>query len=136
MHVRSTTVMGDPASIEDGVEFLRKKVMQTLQTTEGCLGLSMLADRENGRCIASTAWETAEAMKATEHQLQASRSAHEAGNQAAARGALDAFEQRVVTHAGSAIPNRWRAQRDLDNVAGDLLTEAGSLRYTLARLGG
>jgi hypothetical protein len=75
MHVRSTTVMGDPASIEDGVAFLREKVMQTLQTTKGCLGLSMLADRQSGRCIASTAWETAEAMKATEHQLQASRSA-------------------------------------------------------------
>jgi heme-degrading monooxygenase HmoA len=74
MHVRSTTVMGDPASIEDGVTFLREKVMQTLQTTEGCLGLSMLADRQNGRCIASTAWETPETMKATEHQLQASRS--------------------------------------------------------------
>src|SRR3954463_7610249 len=74
MHVRSTTVMGDPTSIEDGVAYLRDKVMQTLQTTEGCLGLSMLADRQTGRCIASTAWKTDDAMKATEHQLQASRS--------------------------------------------------------------
>jgi len=75
MHVRSTTVMGDPTSIEDGVAYLRDKVMQTLQTTEGCLGLSMLADRQTGRCIASTAWKTDDAMRATEHQLQASRSA-------------------------------------------------------------
>ena len=74
MHVRSTTVMGDPTSIEDGVAYLRDKVMQTLQTTEGCLGLSMLADRETGRCIASTAWKSDDAMRATEHKLQASRS--------------------------------------------------------------
>src|SRR4051812_38212049 len=76
MHVRATTVMGDPASIEDGVAFLREKVMRTLQTTDGCLGLSMLADRQTGRCIASTAWETEDAMRATDHQLQASRSAY------------------------------------------------------------
>jgi len=74
MHVRSTTVMGDPTSIEDGVAYLRDKVMQTLQTTDGCLGLSMLADRETGRCIASTAWKSDEAMRATEHKLRASRS--------------------------------------------------------------
>src|SRR3954452_25420063 len=73
MHVRSTTVMGDPTSIEDGVAYLRDKVMQTLQTTEGCLGLSMLSDRETGRCIASTAWKTQAAMRATAPQLQSSR---------------------------------------------------------------
>jgi heme-degrading monooxygenase HmoA len=75
MHLRATTVHGDPSSIDDGVAFLRQKVMQTLQTTQGCLGLSMLADRHGGRCIAATAWETEEAMRASENQMQASRSA-------------------------------------------------------------
>lgn len=68
--------------------------------------------------------------------LAASRSAYDARNYAGAKSALNTFENRVRTHAGTAIPNRWRAQRDLDNVAGDLLTEAGSLRYVLVRLGG
>jgi hypothetical protein len=68
--------------------------------------------------------------------LAASRSAFAAGNYATARTALDTFEARVRSNAGTAVPNRWRAARDLDNVAGDLLTEAGSLRYTLVRLGG
>jgi heme-degrading monooxygenase HmoA len=75
MHLRATTVHADPASIDDGVAFLRQKVMHTLQTTHGCLGLSMLADRHSGRCIAATAWETEEAMRASEDPLQASRSA-------------------------------------------------------------
>jgi hypothetical protein len=68
--------------------------------------------------------------------LATSRSGFDAGNYAAARIALDAFESRVTSHAGGAIPNRWRATRDLENTAGDLLTEAGSLRYVLVRLGG
>src|SRR4051794_18274287 len=76
MHVRSTTVMGDPASIDDGVAYLRDKVMPTLDRTTGCLGLSMLADRESGRCIAATAWETQDAMRATNERLRASRGAY------------------------------------------------------------
>ena len=38
MHLRSTTVMGEPKRIDDGVAFLREKVMPTLQQTDGCLG--------------------------------------------------------------------------------------------------
>jgi hypothetical protein len=68
--------------------------------------------------------------------LAASRSAWTGGDLPAARSALDLFEKRVRSEAGVGIPNRWRAQRDLDNVAGDLLTEAGALRYVLVRLGG
>jgi heme-degrading monooxygenase HmoA len=40
---------------------------------EGCIGLSMLADRESGRCIVTTAWRTEEAMQASEDGVQASR---------------------------------------------------------------
>jgi hypothetical protein len=68
--------------------------------------------------------------------LAASESAFEAGDYAGARAALAAFETRVRNNAGITIPNRWRAARDLQNVAGDLLTEAGSLNYLLTRLGG
>lgn len=68
--------------------------------------------------------------------LAASRSAYLLGNYSGAIGALDVFETRVRKNAGTLIPNTWRAQRDLDNVAGDLISEAGSLRYVLVRLGG
>ena len=73
-------------------------------------------------------------------QLQAdlatSESAFTAGNYAGARAALTTFQDRVRSNAGTTIPNQWRAARDLTNVAGDLLTEAGSLNYLLVRLGG
>ncbi|WP_448627662.1 antibiotic biosynthesis monooxygenase [Geodermatophilus sp. URMC 64] len=70
MHVRSTTVLADPRAIDAGVAFLRQNVMPTLEKTPGCVGLSMLADRESGRCIAATAWETEEAMRATAERLR------------------------------------------------------------------
>jgi hypothetical protein len=75
MHLRSTTVLGEPNRIEDGVAYLRDKVMPTLRDTDGCLGLSMLADRASGRCIAATAWEDREALRATTDRLRPSRGA-------------------------------------------------------------
>ena len=37
---------------------------------DGCIGLSMLVDRNTGRCIATSAWRTREAMLASERQLR------------------------------------------------------------------
>jgi len=40
---------------------------------DGCIGLSMLVDRDSGRCIVTTAWATEEAMHASEAGVRASR---------------------------------------------------------------
>jgi hypothetical protein len=71
-----------------------------------------------------------------ETDLAASRVAYDAGQYAAARAALATFAARLKTFRPTDVPNRWRAARDLDNVAGSLLGEASSLDFTLRRLGG
>jgi heme-degrading monooxygenase HmoA len=73
MYARSTTVQADPGAIDEGITFLREKVLPTLAGTAGCIGLSMLTDRESGRCIAATSWETEEAMRATTEQVRSVR---------------------------------------------------------------
>jgi heme-degrading monooxygenase HmoA len=40
-------------------------VMPMVQQMDGCIGLSMLADRDSGRCIITTAWESEDAMRAS-----------------------------------------------------------------------
>lgn len=57
----------------------------------------------------------------------------EAGDAAGAIAATDGFIADVRAHAGSAIPNVWRSQRDRDNVAGDLVGNAESLRFSIDR---
>ena len=67
MHARSTTVQVHPSSIDAQVAHVRDDVMPALRATDGCIGLSMLVNRVSGRCIATSAWQSEEAMHATEH---------------------------------------------------------------------
>ena len=63
VYARSTTIQAQPSSIDAGVAHIRDVVMPRLQEVDGCVGLSLLADRQNGRCIVTSSWETEDAMR-------------------------------------------------------------------------
>ena len=65
VYARSTTIQAQPSSIDAGIAHVRDEVMPALQAMDGCIGMSLLVDRESGRCIATSAWETEEAMRAS-----------------------------------------------------------------------
>jgi hypothetical protein len=44
---------------------------------------------------------------------------------------LNEFIQLIEASSGDDIPNVWRSSRDVNNVAGELMAQANSLRYTL-----
>jgi quinol monooxygenase YgiN len=62
MYARSTTVHGNPAAIDVGIAYVREAVIPAVRDMDGCVGLSMLADRESGRCIITTSWADVDAM--------------------------------------------------------------------------
>jgi hypothetical protein len=66
MYARSTTVYGDPMKIDDGIAYVRDTVMPAIKQMAGSIGLSMLCDRESGRCIVTTAWRDEMSMHDTE----------------------------------------------------------------------
>ncbi|MFI6832974.1 MULTISPECIES: hypothetical protein [unclassified Kribbella] len=70
MYARSTTINAMLMSIDAGVAQVRDDVMPTLMEMEGCIGLSMMADRESGQCITTTAWRSEQAMRATDEELR------------------------------------------------------------------
>ncbi|MFE7504503.1 MULTISPECIES: hypothetical protein [Promicromonospora] len=65
MYVRTTEVQGDPRGIDDGLRIVREDVFPAVTAMDGCVGMSMLVDRESGRCIATTAWQSMDAMLAS-----------------------------------------------------------------------
>ena len=66
MYARSTTTRGNPQMIDDAIAYLRDEVMPAVTAMEGCIGLSMMCDRDSGRCIATSAWQSEEAMHNSE----------------------------------------------------------------------
>ncbi|MFC5996647.1 hypothetical protein ACFQE5_20780 [Pseudonocardia hispaniensis] len=70
MYARSVTMQARPESIDAGVAYVRDTVLPLLQDIDGCIGLSMLVDRRSGRCIATSSWQTREAMLASADQLR------------------------------------------------------------------
>jgi len=73
MYARTTTIKADPKRMDDGIADVRDNVMPAVSDMDGSVGLSMLCDRDSGRCIVTTAWETEEAMAATRERVLAMR---------------------------------------------------------------
>jgi hypothetical protein len=69
VYARSTTIAAQYSSIDAGIAHVRDEVMPALQDMAGCVGVSLLVDRQSGRCIATSAWETEEAMRASADQV-------------------------------------------------------------------
>jgi quinol monooxygenase YgiN len=64
MYARSTTIHGDPGSVAATTDYVRDEVMPAAREMPGCLGLSMLADGDTGRCIVTTSWRDEAALHA------------------------------------------------------------------------
>ena len=73
MYARSTTVQADPQRIDRGIGYIRDEVMPAVQSMPGCMGLSMLCDRDSGRCIVTTSWDSEETMSASREAVRAMR---------------------------------------------------------------
>lgn len=69
MFARSTTIMGDPSAMDAGIAYVRDEVMPVITAMEGCVGLSMMVDRESGQCIVTSSWDSEEAMRASDLHL-------------------------------------------------------------------
>src|SRR5262245_32140534 len=70
MYARSTTIQAQTPSIDTGIAHVRDSVMPALEGIDGYVGLSLMVDRTSGRCIATSSWESEEAMRASADSIR------------------------------------------------------------------
>lgn len=116
MFARSSTFHGKPANIDAGLRFVQDEAGPLLDGTEGCRGLSLLVDRETGYCIATSSWDSEEAMRDSDEPL---RSLRDRGKDLLG-GSLqvDSWEITVMhrTHHGECCRVSW-IEGDIDALA-------------------
>jgi quinol monooxygenase YgiN len=69
MYARSTTVRGNAQTMDDEIAYVRDEVLAALQGMSGCVGVSMLCDRDDGRAIITSAWADDTALHASEQAV-------------------------------------------------------------------
>ncbi len=89
VYARSTTIQAQPSLLNMGVAHMREVVLPALQQIDGCLGMSLLVDRESARCVATSAWENQDAMRASAERVWPIRS------------------RAVKIFGGSAVVDQW-----------------------------
>src|ERR1700690_1114369 len=70
MYARSSTIQAQPSAIDAGIAHVRDAVMPALGSIEGFTGLSLMVDRSSGHCIATSAWQSEESMRASEQSVR------------------------------------------------------------------
>jgi quinol monooxygenase YgiN len=70
VYARSTTILAHPENLDRGIALVRDEVLPAVLDAPGCIGMSMIVDRESGRCIATTAWESMDAMRDSEPMVR------------------------------------------------------------------
>jgi quinol monooxygenase YgiN len=123
MFARSTTIHGRPGSVDAATVHVRDEAMPALQAMDGCVGLSMLADRDTGRCIVTTSWQDEAALRASREAVRpsAERTAELLGGAPEVQEWEIAAMHRVLeAHQGSRSRVTWlRTEPDAVNRAVD-----------------
>src|ERR671916_261731 len=66
MHARVSTLVGPPDRMDEGLRHVREHVLPLLQQQDGFKGFVALGDRQSGKLIGVSFWESEQAMQAAE----------------------------------------------------------------------
>jgi len=66
MFARVSTFEGAPEHVDEQIRYAREQVLPALEELEGFSGILGLADRQSGKVLAVTLWESEQAVRASE----------------------------------------------------------------------
>jgi hypothetical protein len=119
MYARSSTFRGRPDSIDAGIDFVRDEVLPAMLVMDGCVGLSMLANRETGLCITTSAWHSLETRTGSEEQVHALRT--RIGEHLGGAPEVDQWEIALLhrdhwSQEGARVRATWVKTAEIDNL--------------------
>ncbi|MDQ3316377.1 MAG: antibiotic biosynthesis monooxygenase [Actinomycetota bacterium] len=102
MYARVSTIEGSPGKVDDVTRQTQEQTLPQLQKMEGFKGFIALGDRQSGKMLGVSFWESEEALRATDEAVSSVRS----GAAEAADGIVAGVEQYevLVNEAPSAGP--------------------------------
>jgi len=110
VYARSFTIAGQPLSVDIGIAHVRDVVIPELQKIDGFVGLSLLVDRQSGRCIATSSWETITAMRGSAEKVALIRD-HAAlmfdGSASVEEWAIALLHRRRRAQEGACVRATW-----------------------------
>ena len=94
MFARVSTYQGSPQQIDEGLDHARQSILPRVQEVDGFEGVYYLVDRQSGKALSITLWESEEAMRASEEEANKLRgeSAEAAG---ATVGGVERYEVAI-----------------------------------------
>ena len=75
MYARVTVVQGSPDKIEQGIDSFNREVLPAAKGVDGYKAAFMLADRETGKGMGITMWESEDALRRGAEAVAAAREA-------------------------------------------------------------
>jgi len=111
VYARTTAITAAPSTLDAGLAYVRDEVWPAVQGMQGCLGMSMIIDREAGRGITTTSWDTEETLRASRDMVTPLRS-RAAELMSAAPPTVEEWEiasmhRTHATHPGTCVRAAW-----------------------------
>ena len=91
MHARASAMSGDPAKVDVASKMLESELYAQLEQIDGFKGVVALGQRDTGRSLVVTFWESEDAMTASAERASQMRSAA-AGELGASTPQVDTYE--------------------------------------------
>ena len=66
MHARMSILEGSPEQIDEGLRHVREEILPQISQQDGFKGIIALTDRQTGKTLGITFWESEEALRASE----------------------------------------------------------------------
>ena len=97
MHARVTTLQLDPEKIDQAVAGLEENDVPMFKGLDGFKGFTLVVDRQSGKAIGTSYWESEEAMRASEDAVKESRARAAETGGAAGEPTVEHYEVAIDT---------------------------------------